>query len=151
MPGLCWLLGHSRGPVSDRIEETVHDERPHVRQVRYCGCCGKRADGFSLVRLHSLMLGPELPRGYGVAWVRWSAPTAVLMPLPFNVLAGALYRLYWWMKVPRGLAESPEEAYRQGLLEGHRLGFSLGQSLASSNGYQPRGVDGPIEPPPRKP
>lgn len=96
MTSLCWLLGHSRGPVSDRIESKEHADSPHVRLIRFCGCCGKRADGFSLVR--KLTLGDVIPRGYGVAWVRWSAPTAVLLPIPFNLIAGALYRLRNWVK-----------------------------------------------------
>jgi hypothetical protein len=112
-PGLCWLLGHSRGPVADRFEvERVSQNI--VLNRRFCGCCGKRADGFSLVRKHHLMQGDEIPRGYGVAWVSWSSPTATLLPIPFNLVAGMLYRLRWWMKVPRGLVDNPEEAYRQG-------------------------------------
>lgn len=119
-PGLCWLLGHSRGPVSDRIEYTEHADCPHVRTVRFCGCCGKRADGFSLVR--KVQLGEAIPRGYGVAWVRYCAPTAVLLPIPFNLMAGALYRLCHWVRAPKGLSSNPAEAYRQGRRAGYLQG-----------------------------
>ena len=119
---LCWLLGHSRGPVSDTYSVEYFDNSSRCVQTRHCGCCGKPTGSFSLVRKLHLNLGQELPRGYGVAWVNWSTPTAVAMPIPINLIAGALYRLRNWMKVPHGLVDSPTEAYRHGYREGRVQG-----------------------------
>lgn len=123
-PGLCWLLGHSRGPVADRIETETSIGLGYVKINRFCGSCGKPADGFSLVRKHRLGFGDDIPRGYGVAWVSWSSPTAVLLPIPFNLIAGVLYRLRYWAKYPRNLVACPEDAYRQGHRDGHAKGMN---------------------------
>lgn len=116
-PYLCWLLGHSRGLVPDRYEEEYVGPNL-VMSRRFCGCCGKRANSFSLVR--KATPGYELPRGYGVAWVRWNTCEAVCMPVPLNVLAGLLRAAWAWMKSPRGIIERGEDAYRQGRADGYR-------------------------------
>ncbi len=113
----CWLLGHSRGPVSDRVEVERISEYVSCRHV-FCGCCGKRTDSFSLVR--TVESGCYLPRGYGVAWLRWQTRHAVCMPVPLNLIAG-IARLAWaWIKSPHGIVDSVEDAYAQGRADGYR-------------------------------
>lgn len=61
--------------------------------------------------------GEMLPRGYGVAWWRWELDSAVVLPIPINVIAGWLHRVWFWLM--RGLPPSALEArliaeYRRG-------------------------------------
>jgi hypothetical protein len=103
--------------VSDRCEiERISPDL--VLNRRYCACCGRRTDSFSLVR--KVTPGYMLPCGYGVAWVRWNTCEAVCMPVPFNVVAGALRTAWAWLKSPRWIIERGEDAYRQGRADGYR-------------------------------
>jgi hypothetical protein len=118
---VCALIGHSRGPTADRVG--IDQAYPlngygYVRCIRYCACCSARADSFSLVR--RIDQGEIIPRGYGIAWLRWGSPHAVIMPVPLNLIAGALRRAWFWGKVPRVLFDDPRAAYRAGLQEGRR-------------------------------
>lgn len=140
-PALCWLLGHSRGPISDRIDSTPTGIGTCIKMIRYCGCCGRRADSFSLVR--KVQYGEMIPRGYGIAWIRYNAPIDVVMPIPFNLVAAAIRRAIGWTKFPRGLVDNPGEAYRQGLREGRAQGRRE-EWRAMAHGtstYGPDGID----------
>lgn len=61
-----------------------------------------------------------IPAGYGVAWVRWQSGEAVCMPVPLNVLAGALRTAWLWLKAPRGIVDNPSAAYAAGHADGYR-------------------------------
>ena len=38
-----------------------------------------------------------IPWGYGIAWVDMARNERVCMPMPFNLIAGWLFALYWWV------------------------------------------------------
>lgn len=108
----CILLGHSRSPMTDRVEIQKPDANGYARCLCYCGCCGQLANSFSLVR--RISLGEELPRGYGMAWRRWASPHAVVLPVPLNVIAAALRSAWVWLKCPRGLYDTRSAAFDAG-------------------------------------
>lgn len=64
--------------------------------------------------------GELLPRGYGIAWVHWHRDEAVCMPVPLNVLAGAMHTAWLWLKAPRVVYANPEAAYAAGHADGYR-------------------------------
>lgn len=108
-PSLCWLLGHSRGPAADTLR--YHETDPTA--IRICGCCGRPAHSFSLVR--SVESSRLMPRGYGLAWVHMYADRAVFLPVPFNLIAAAARQLWFWIKRGgRNCAVTPREAYEDG-------------------------------------
>lgn len=72
-------------------------------------------------RLHA---GQMLPPFYGIAWDVYERNERVCMPVPFNLIAGAIRRIwifliYGWRSVPI----YPRDAYRQGYIEGYRDGY----------------------------
>lgn len=59
--------------------------------------------------------GERLPRGWGVAWFQQARRAAVVLPVPINLVAGVLARLYWGMQRgvrPGRLQRAEEEVQR---------------------------------------
>lgn len=57
-----------------------------------------------------------IPRGFGVAWVRYDRQEAVCLPIPVNVIAAGVRAAWFWAK--RGgvtVPGSPTEAYAAGV------------------------------------
>jgi hypothetical protein len=110
---LCWLLGHTDSKVRE------HDGMQRWSICRRC-VTQYREDDTGGVLMREVGHGLVLPRGYGIAWLHYIRDSGVAMPIPLNVVAGALRRAWCWLKVPRLLVRDPYAAYREGLEEGHR-------------------------------
>ncbi|KKM72020.1 hypothetical protein LCGC14_1424710 [marine sediment metagenome] len=70
--------------------------------------------------------GALLPRWYGVAWREPDMDGVVVMPIPLNVLAGWVRRVWHWLRYglrPSVFDRAVIKAYRRGYTEGsnHRL------------------------------
>jgi hypothetical protein len=119
----CFLFGHAS---ATRVEA-----RPagHGRYEAWqtCSRCLRdhkvSAPGGLLTR--TILHGHMLPRGYGVAWMHWDKPSAVAMPIPLNLVVGALRRAWCWVKAPDALFNDSHAAYRAGLQEGRRQAGSV--------------------------
>lgn len=48
--------------------------------------------------LREVLRGERVPRGFGVAWVEYHRDAAVAMPIPLNLVAGAVRAAWLWMK-----------------------------------------------------
>lgn len=71
----------------------------------------------------------ESPDGYGTAWQLWQTNARVCMPLPINLIAGAIRATYHWFR--RGFyasGHSPRyaDAMAWGEVRGYAYGFDHG-------------------------
>lgn len=111
---LCRLLGHntSGSPYTCAVDETG-------ARWWHCTRCGERSSvhGGRLVRV--VTPAEMLPRGFGVAWIRWQDGDAVCMPVPLNLVAGTARRAWFWLKAPRFLYQDPRAAYFLGRRHGY--------------------------------
>lgn len=61
--------------------------------------------------------GSVIPRGYGIAWWNYHEATAVVMPIPFNIVAALGRRFYHYLRSgvrPSILDEAERRGYEQG-------------------------------------
>ena len=79
----------------------------------------------------SLAMGDRPPRGYGLAWFDFHRQSAIVMPIPLNVIAGASRRIYLWLRAP----------WRRDMTAGERACFDRGYRA----GRCERSVQGRLE------
>lgn len=112
----CFIRGHGHGPVSSIRCEVKAAPGGGRAFTYFCGDCGGKLDSFSLVR--KVDPAHVIPRGYGVAWIRWQSDEAVVMPIPLNVVAAGIRRAWYWLKMPKALYNDPRQAYDAGMRDG---------------------------------
>lgn len=117
---ICSLLGHRRSEMREiRLVATRT-----IIKLELCPRCGAEHEvdhpAGALVRI--VGEGFILPRGFGVAWVRWQDGNAVCMPIPLNIAAAGARRAWFWCRHPAVLAKDPRQAFLQGYQAGLRAG-----------------------------
>jgi hypothetical protein len=117
---VCRLVGHQRGAAREFRMVAART----IIHLELCPRCGIEHEvdlpTGALVRV--VAQGFRLPRGFGIAWVRWDTGDAVCMPVPLNVLAAAGRRAWAWVEFPRCLFHDPRQAFLQGYAMGLRAG-----------------------------
>jgi hypothetical protein len=111
---ICRLFDHP--PAMSSYEEGAFG--PILQDCPRCGAQHKVHNPRSLL-LRRVHQGYVIPRGYGIAWVRFCSDSAVCMPVPLNLIAGALRRAWFWLKAPRFLYQDPRAAYFTGRRHGY--------------------------------
>jgi hypothetical protein len=60
-----------------------------------------------------------IPAWYGVAWHSDYERVKICMPMPANMIAAAIYRIYWWLRLGGyPVRSNPREAFAQGFRAG---------------------------------
>lgn len=72
--------------------------------------------------------GELLPRGYGVAWREYDRDCSVVMPIPLNLIAGSLRRLWHWLRWGWVKNSRIDEAYLRGRDAGSRFNVKATES-----------------------
>jgi hypothetical protein len=115
---VVWAIGVSAEPTVMRVDRS---DAGDYRQVAVL--TPRQWLARALVRVDNLMFrhigqGECIPPWYGLAWVRYESPRAILMLIPLNLIARALRAVWLWVK--RGgivVPASPAEAYDKGRLD----------------------------------
>lgn len=74
-----------------------------------------------------------IPGGWGIAYRDWMTDTAIVMPIPFNLVARAILRIKRWVKVPKQSKEAIS-AYERGLKQGQDQGRAMGYNAGFVDG-----------------
>lgn len=116
---ICRLIGHAAADctvtcfIDGNGNRTWNCPRCQDRVAK-----AQRAQGLLVYEIYN---GEIIPRGYGIAWVRWNVDCAVCMPIPLNIICGAVRSAWWWMKAPRFAIQNARDEYRQGIDQGIKL------------------------------
>ena len=77
------------------------------------------------MKLRSVLEGDMLPWGYGIAWHRWERNAPVIMPIPFNVIAGWVREVYFLLAYklqPRWIRQREVAIANKAFEAGRRIG-----------------------------
>jgi hypothetical protein len=66
--------------------------------------------------------GEMFPKGYGIAWVEQNRYGAVVMPIPLNVIAGHIRKMWFWLQ--------QGDWYKTGYDRGYSMGYESGRKYA---------------------